>query len=190
MSILHPFLLVCESTFQTPEADGSWRFLLEELDGTPFLEASETEPGDLNRLSLLAVVRGLEALPGPADVTMLTTSRYVIRSLSENLPRWRESRYCWEHFGQLLPITNADLWQRVDRALEIHNVSACCVAPVARQPVARPATAPGVTMPLAQRGGRTESLGSASDSLRRWLIAQCGRITGNGVPARNVVAVA
>ena len=122
------YLLVCEARCGGPDQLGSWRFVLEQLDGQPYLEAFDNEPGDANRLALLAVVRGLEALPGPATVTMLSSSRYVIRSLSDSLPRWREAGFMWEHFGQRLEVTNADLWRRVDRALDIHAVSACCVA--------------------------------------------------------------
>lgn len=102
---------------------GQWRFVLESLNGTTKLEVSDEEddmPDD--RLELLAVVRGLEALPEPARVTLVTTSRYVSRGLRFGLAEWRENGWQWESFGQMSPIKNADLWQRLDRALRIHDV--------------------------------------------------------------------
>ncbi len=185
MRFNHEFLLVCESSVDPASSGGSWRFVIEHLDGTPFLEASDIEPGDSNRLSLLAVVRGLEALPGPAAVTMLTSSRYVIRSLSDSLPRWRSADFHWEHFGQMLPITNANLWRRIDHALNIHTVSACCVAPPTRVGTADgrrivPASQQPEGSPeaAASRSDRPDRLSTVSDSLRRWLIAQCGVVAG------------
>jgi ribonuclease HI len=102
---------------------GRWKFVLESVDGTTRLEASDEE-GDLSRerLELLSVVRGLEALPQPSRVTLITTSRSVDRGLRFGLAEWRDNNWQWEHFGTMLPVKNADLWQRLDRALSIHDV--------------------------------------------------------------------
>jgi ribonuclease HI len=163
----HEFLLVCEALMDPAGSGGTWRFAIEHLDGRLFLEASDTELGDANRIAMWAVVRGLEALPGPSGVTMLTGNRYVIRSLSENLNRWRSTDFQWEHFGTRLPVSNADLWRRVDRALGIHQVSACCVA-------AAPNLGRDLGWERPAPTQRTESMPSVTDGLRRWLLAQCG----------------
>ncbi|MFK8112524.1 MAG: ribonuclease HI, partial [Rubripirellula sp.] len=92
------------------------------------LNAGDDDMGDLNRLTLLAAVRGLEAIDGASSVTLLSNSRYLIRSLSDSLPRWRENDYAWEHFGQRIDIQHADLWRRVNRALAIHRVEAVLIA--------------------------------------------------------------
>ena len=55
------YLLVCEAT-ATSLSEGTWRFSLESSDGQPVFDAGDTELGDLNRLTLLAAVRGLEAI--------------------------------------------------------------------------------------------------------------------------------
>lgn len=187
------FLLVCEARCGGTDESGSWRFVLEHLDGRPYLDASDTEPGDANRLSLLSVVRGLEALPGPSSVTMLSSSRYVIRSLSEALPRWRDTGFMWEHFGQRLEVTYADLWRRVDRALDIHAVSACCVAPApnVRRRVAPPAAIPRAGLAPVVAPQRGERWSGVSDGLRRWLIGQCSAVAGGySDAARGGLAVA
>jgi ribonuclease HI len=121
------YLLVCEAR-ATSLAQGSWRFTLESSDGTPVFTAGDDDIGDLNRLTLLASVRGLEAIDGPAAVTLLSNNRYLIRSLSESLPRWRDNGFVWEHFGRRIEVQHADLWRRIDRALSIHRVEACLIS--------------------------------------------------------------
>ncbi len=103
---------------------GRWHFVLERLDGPERLEAADSETDvHRDRLALLAVVRGLEALEQPSQVTLVTTSRYVSRGLRYGLNEWREAEYTWEHFGMQKPIRNADLWQRIDRAMSFHQVT-------------------------------------------------------------------
>lgn len=121
------YLLVCQAQSQSFH-DGSWSFSLETASGDSVLEAEDVETGDLNRLTLLAAVRGLESIDGPASVLLLSNNRYLIRSLSESLPRWRASGFEWEHFGRRIEVQHADLWRRVDRALEIHCVQACLIS--------------------------------------------------------------
>lgn len=128
MSIPRPhFLLFSDASRSRPSQRssqrGAWRFVLEELDGATRLEAedAEDEPSR-DRLELLAVVRGLEALDQPSRVTLVTTSRYVARGLRYGLREWRESEWQWERFGQMAPVRNGDLWQRIDRALTYHQV--------------------------------------------------------------------
>lgn len=105
-------------------AFGRWHFVLEQLDGAERLEAADSERAvNDERLALLSVVRGLEALEQPSKVTLVTTSRYVSRGLRYGLETWREADYQWERFGERKPIRNADLWRRVDGALQFHGVT-------------------------------------------------------------------
>lgn len=108
----------------TDQGFGRWHFVLERLDGPERLEAADSESDvHRDRLALLAVVRGLEALEQPSQVTLVTTSRYVSRGLRYGLNEWREAEYTWEHFGMQKPIRNADLWQRIDGAMSFHQVT-------------------------------------------------------------------
>ncbi|WP_146534966.1 ribonuclease H family protein [Rubripirellula reticaptiva] len=179
------YLLVCQA--QSIELNqGSWRFTLESADGELVLEASDDEIGDLNRLTLLATVRGLESIEGASRVTLLSTNRYLIRSLSDSLPRWRENNFVWEHFGRRIDVQHADLWRRVDRALSIHRVEACLVSsrlvsnvePTA--PVRRDLETSGGQLNLRIDKGHAgvpsrtrqagQSNGGPKDQLRRWLM--------------------
>ncbi|MEO1618358.1 MAG: ribonuclease HI [Planctomycetota bacterium] len=121
------FLLVCEA-HSTTLRDGRWRFVIEAADGAILLEADDSECGDLNRLTLLAAVRGLESLDGPSSVTLMSKNRYLIRSLSTGLPRWRQNDFHWDHFGRRVEVQNADLWRRIDHTLGIHHVQACLLS--------------------------------------------------------------
>jgi ribonuclease HI len=102
---------------------GIWKFVLEEIGGSQRVEVSETEPGVWGeRLQLLAVVRGLEALEQPSKVTLITPSRFVGNGIRNNLAQWRESRWQWEHFGEMTQIKNVDLWKRIDQAMQYHQL--------------------------------------------------------------------
>jgi ribonuclease HI len=112
-----------ESAGAAAESCGKWEFLLESLDGKKRVKVVEQENEVAGqRLELLAVVRGLEALDQPSRVTLMTASNYVVRGLRCGLPQWREDNWQWESFGQMVPIRNADLWRRLDRAMHIHRV--------------------------------------------------------------------
>lgn len=106
-----------------PPAGGRWRFTLANADRDEQLEVTDDET-DIHgeRLELLAVVRGLEALDQPSRVTLVTDSRYVRRGLRFGLPAWRESNWQWECYGEFVPVKNCDLWQRLERAMQIHEV--------------------------------------------------------------------
>lgn len=115
------FLLYSDSG--RDQTQGQWKFLLKSHDGATQLEAEDAEPNAYGeRLELLALVRGLEAIPEPSRVTLVTPSKYVNRGLAYGLEQWRSNGWQWEHFGQMVPVKNRDLWQRVDRALEFHEL--------------------------------------------------------------------
>jgi ribonuclease HI len=97
--------------------------MLEAVDGSAKFEVCDQEQDvEGERLELLAVVRGLEALDQPSRVTLVTPSRYVSHGLRYGLAGWRESGWQWERFGKMTAIKNSDLWQRIDKALQYHDV--------------------------------------------------------------------
>jgi len=115
------FLLFSEARGKNRQ--GQWRFVLQAADGSATFEAADAEPGTTGeRLELLAVVRGLEALDQPSRVTLFTPSKYVNRGIAHGLDDWRTNGWTWERFGQVVPVKNQDLWQRLDRALAVHRI--------------------------------------------------------------------
>lgn len=112
--------LFCETI---PGDPARWHFVLEALDGSACLDVSDAEPNiDGERLELLALVRGLEAIWQPSRLTVVSPSRFVRRGLEQGLADWKQQGWCWERFGQLVPIKHADLWRRVDAALRFHDL--------------------------------------------------------------------
>lgn len=125
------YLLFCDSQLSGIALDdnlpdcvigeGRWQFVLERLDEPERFEAFDVERHvHRDRIALLAVVRGLEAVERSSFVKLLTTSRYVDRGVRFGLPNWRETNFLCESFGELKPIRNADLWERIDTAMRYH----------------------------------------------------------------------
>ena len=118
------YLLMSETqTDHKKNNHGRWRFVLEQIDGSNRIEVADDEPivrGE--RLQLLAVVRGLEALEQPSQVTLITPSRYVGKGFRHGLEFWRDNEWCWERYGEMTPIKNQDLWKRIDRSMEFHRI--------------------------------------------------------------------
>ena len=118
------YLLMSETrTVEEKPDSGRWRFVLEQIDGSNRIEVADEEPyvrGE--RLQLLAVLRGLEALEQPSRVTLVTPSRYVGKGFRNGLDFWRDNDWCWERFGEMTPIKNQDLWKRIDRSMEFHRI--------------------------------------------------------------------
>ncbi len=90
-----------------------WRGREHELKGS---EAWTTN----NRMELMAAIQGLEALKREAAVELFTDSRYVQQGITSWIHGWKVNG--WRTAGKT-PVKNADLWQRLDRAMAPHRVT-------------------------------------------------------------------
>jgi len=97
---------------------GGWAAVLKY--GNTRRELSGGEPNTTNnRMELLAVIYGLEALKEPCRVTLRTDSQYIARAINEKwITAWRGMGWKRKD-GEL---KNADLWQRLDKLLIVHSV--------------------------------------------------------------------
>lgn len=119
----HYLLFTQAKHVSKPSAGGRWRFVLEQIGSASRFEEADLEPGVRGeRLQLLAVVRGLEALEQHSRVTLITSSKYVGRGIRRGLTQWRQNSWQYERFGVLTLIKNHDLWQRIDQAMQIHQI--------------------------------------------------------------------
>jgi ribonuclease HI len=165
------YLLFSESSRK--QRQGQWRFVLQSVDGAEQFEAADEEPEARGeRLELLAVVRGLEALDQPSRVTLITPSKYVNRGIAFGLKEWRSTGWQWERFGEMVPVKNRDLWQRVDRALEFHHIE--CRTWRFDLPHVSSAEAPAEAVPAAaqQTAKPNKSRGLRHWARRRWVKAR------------------
>lgn len=73
-----------------------------------------------NRMELMGVISGLEALNRPCDVKVVSDSQYVIKAFNEHwIDSWVKSN--WKRKSG--PVLNSDLWKRLLKAMEPHKVS-------------------------------------------------------------------
>ena len=130
MAAFSPHYYLIPEAEQTPSG-GRWKFALLSKAGRESLSAEEFEPGEKSaaRLALTALARGLEALDGPARVTVLATDQHIQQGLSHGLEEWKANAWQWERFEEWTPVKNADLWRRVDRAMDFLDVR-CIPRPV------------------------------------------------------------
>lgn len=74
-----------------------------------------------NRMELLAVVAGLEALVRPCEVDVYSDSQYVVNAFNKNwVQGWIKKG--WQN-SQRKPVKNAELWQRLLAAMGPHKVN-------------------------------------------------------------------
>ncbi len=73
-----------------------------------------------NRMEILAVIIGLEALMEPCSVTVFSDSRYVVDGIEKGWARkWRANGWMRNKRERAI---NPDLWERLLAALEKHDV--------------------------------------------------------------------
>lgn len=73
-----------------------------------------------NRMELMAVIKGLEALKKTCDVMLFSDSKYVVDTISKGwAKKWRKDNWIRSN---MQPAENADLWDRLLNLLETHNV--------------------------------------------------------------------
>ena len=89
-----------------------WRGIEKELAGG---EPATTN----NRMEMMAAIQALETLKRPSAVVLTTDSRYVHDGITRYLANWQ--RNGWKTADKK-PVKNVDLWQRLDQALQRHQV--------------------------------------------------------------------
>jgi len=72
-----------------------------------------------NRMEMMAVIAGLEALTQPCEVKVVTDSQYVMKGMQEWLPGWKKRG--WKTASKQ-PVKNVDLWQRMEKAAAQHTL--------------------------------------------------------------------
>ena len=91
----------------------AWRGTVKEIKG------GETQTTN-NRMELIAAIKALETLKRPSDVELYTDSTYVRDGMTSWISRWKTNG--WRTAAKK-PVKNADLWQRLEAAIERHRVT-------------------------------------------------------------------
>ena len=102
---------------------GGWAFVLRHPASGKELQRSGAERETTNnRMEMMAVLRGLEALKRPTAVELITDSVYVGKGLSEWLPKWKAQGWRRGRGPDSAPVKNEDLWRQLDALLAKHRV--------------------------------------------------------------------
>ncbi len=97
---------------------GGWGAVLRWRDRERELAGAELETTN-NRMEMTAAIAALEALSRPCAVCLYTDSTYLRNGITEWLPGWK--RRGWKTAAGKA-VKNVDLWQRLERACERHQV--------------------------------------------------------------------
>ena len=107
-----------------PDGPGGYGTVMEYVDTKGELHRKEISQGykktTNNRMELMAVIAGLEALNRPCEVMLYSDSKYVVDAFNQ---RWIDGwlKKGWKR-GKNEPVKNVDLWKRLLQAKEPHKV--------------------------------------------------------------------
>ena len=108
-----------------PDGPGGYGTVLEYVDTKGELHTKELSQGykktTNNRMELMAVIAGLEALNRLCEVELYSDSQYVANAFNQ---RWINGwiKKGWKR-GKNEPVKNVDLWKRLLKAKERHQVA-------------------------------------------------------------------
>lgn len=99
---------------------GGWGCLLEYKGTQKEFSGFEKETTN-NRMELMAVIKGLEALKEPCEVDIFSDSAYTVNAFLEDwITTWQLNN--WKNSSKK-PVKNVDLWQKLLELLSIHKVT-------------------------------------------------------------------
>ena len=107
-----------------PDGPGGFGTVLEYVDSKGELHTKEISQGykktTNNRMELMAVIAGLEALNRPCNVELYSDSKYVVDAFNQMwIDGWLKKG--WKR-GKNEPVKNVDLWKRLLAVKEKHTV--------------------------------------------------------------------
>lgn len=108
-----------------PDGPGGYGTILEYIDTKGQVHTREYSAGykktTNNRMELMAAIVGLEALIKPCDVELYSDSQYLVKAFNDHwINGWQKNN--WKN-SKKEPVKNIDLWKRLLKAKEPHNVT-------------------------------------------------------------------
>ncbi|NQW23466.1 MAG: ribonuclease HI [SAR202 cluster bacterium] len=85
---------------------GGWGAVIQQNGDQQILSGSEPQTTN-NRMEMLAVIKGLEAVDPSAKVLISSDSTYVVNTMTKG---WKRK-------------ANHDLWEQLDRLVKVRNIS-------------------------------------------------------------------
>lgn len=112
------------SARSNPEGPGGYGTIIEYVDPKGTLHERTYSAGykktTNNRMELMGVITGLEALIRPCEVDVISDSKYVTEAFNSHwIDSWMKNG--WKKSDKK-PVLNVDLWKRLLKAMEPHKV--------------------------------------------------------------------
>ena len=98
---------------------GGWAALLRYGDAETTIHGAVMQTTN-NRMELQAALSALQRLKRPCSVRITTDSEYLMKGILEWMPNWKLKG--WKTSSRK-PVKNQDLWQQLDRQVEMHDVT-------------------------------------------------------------------
>jgi ribonuclease HI len=98
---------------------GGWGALLLSGNHRKELSGGESETTN-NRMEMMAVICAAEALKKASSIDIFTDSKYVMKGMTEWVEAWKKRGW---RTASKKPVKNVDLWQRLEHALDRHEVN-------------------------------------------------------------------
>ena len=107
-----------------PDGPGGYGAVLQYKDKMGQIHEKELSGGyqktTNNRMELMGVIRGLEALNQPCHVTLYSDSKYVIDAFRQHwIDSWIKNN--WKKSDKK-PVKNIDLWKKLLKVMEPHQM--------------------------------------------------------------------
>lgn len=98
---------------------GGWGAVLQFGEHEKEIYGYEAETTN-NRMELMAAISALELLSRSCEIELTTDSQYVRQGILEWMDGWKKRG--WKTAAKK-PVKNKDLWQRLDAAVQSHNIN-------------------------------------------------------------------
>lgn len=108
-----------------PNGPGGYGAVLQYTDTKGILHEKEISAGyrktTNNRMELMGAIAGLEALNRPCRVDLYSDSKYVVDAFNQHwIENWQKRNWIK---SDKEPVKNPDLWKRLLKAMEPHEVT-------------------------------------------------------------------
>ena len=98
---------------------GGWGAVLRYGDVEKDMHGGEAATTN-NRMELMAAITALNALKSPCQIDLYTDSKYVMDGISKWIHGWKKNG--WKTADKK-PVKNGELWQALDEAQRIHQIT-------------------------------------------------------------------
>lgn len=98
---------------------GGWGALLRFKDNEKELYGAEADTTN-NRMELTAVIKALESLKRPCQISVTLDSKYVLDGIQSWIENWKKRG--WKTAAKK-PVKNEDLWRQLDALKQDHEIT-------------------------------------------------------------------